>query len=158
VLWKSSQHSSAEASLQSPPFKIYLLLYISTLLLSSDAPDLIMDGCKPPCGCWDLNSWPSEEQSVLLTTEPSLSLSSPSPAHSCKASSCPFFYIINHLQYLFCVFWPPSCPADTPLCSQDVSARESLQTEHGISQTQPWTVREWQWVFGECLSDLPRQL
>ena len=31
-----------------------------------------MDGCEPPCGCWDLNSGPSEEQSVLLTAEPSL--------------------------------------------------------------------------------------
>ena len=34
--------------------------------------DLIMDGCEPLCGCWDLNSGPSEEQSVLLTTESSL--------------------------------------------------------------------------------------
>jgi hypothetical protein len=34
--------------------------------------DLIMDGCEPPCGCWDLNSGLSEEQSVLLTTEPTL--------------------------------------------------------------------------------------
>jgi hypothetical protein len=33
--------------------------------------DLTMDGCEPPCGCWDLNSGPSEEQSVLLTGEPS---------------------------------------------------------------------------------------
>ena len=32
---------------------------------------LITDGCEPPCGCWALNSWPPEEQSVLLTTEPS---------------------------------------------------------------------------------------
>jgi hypothetical protein len=31
-----------------------------------------MDGCEPPCGCWDLNSGPLEEQSVLLTAEPSL--------------------------------------------------------------------------------------
>jgi hypothetical protein len=31
-------------------------------------PHLTMDGC----GCWDLNSRPSEEQSVLLTIEPSL--------------------------------------------------------------------------------------
>ena len=31
-----------------------------------------MDGCEAQCGCWDLNSGPSEEQSVLLTTEPSL--------------------------------------------------------------------------------------
>jgi hypothetical protein len=29
-------------------------------------------GCEPPCGCWDLNSGPLEEQSVLLTAEPSL--------------------------------------------------------------------------------------
>jgi hypothetical protein len=36
------------------------------------ASDLITDGCKPPCGCWDLNSGPLGEQSVLLTTEPSL--------------------------------------------------------------------------------------
>jgi hypothetical protein len=35
------------------------------------ASDLIMDGYEPPCGCWDLNSGPSEEQSVLLTAEPS---------------------------------------------------------------------------------------
>jgi hypothetical protein len=31
----------------------------------------MMGGCEPPYGCWDLNSGPSEEQSVLLTTEPS---------------------------------------------------------------------------------------
>ena len=36
------------------------------------ASDLITDGCEPPCGCWDLNSETSEEQSVLLTTEPPL--------------------------------------------------------------------------------------
>lgn len=44
--------------------------------MSSDTPegasDLITYGCEPPCGCWDLNSGLLEEQSVLLTTEPSL--------------------------------------------------------------------------------------
>ena len=30
-----------------------------------------MDCCEPPCGCWDLNSGPLEEQSVLLIAEPS---------------------------------------------------------------------------------------
>jgi hypothetical protein len=30
-----------------------------------------MDGCEPSCGCWDLNSGPLEEQSTLLTAEPS---------------------------------------------------------------------------------------
>ena len=33
--------------------------------------DLITDGCEPPCGCWELNSGPPEEQSVLLPAEPS---------------------------------------------------------------------------------------
>ena len=36
------------------------------------APDLITDVCEPPCGCWELNSGSLEEQSVLLTAEPSL--------------------------------------------------------------------------------------
>ena len=36
------------------------------------ASDFIIDGCEPPCGCWDLNSGPSAEQSVLLNSEPSL--------------------------------------------------------------------------------------
>ena len=49
---------------------------MSTLWLSLDSPEEgmmnpITDGCEPPCGCWELNSGPLEEQSVLLTTEPS---------------------------------------------------------------------------------------
>lgn len=36
------------------------------------ASDTITDGCEPPCGFWELNSGPLEEQSVLLTTESSL--------------------------------------------------------------------------------------
>ena len=38
------------------------------------APDLITDVYKPPCGCGDLNSGPLKEQTVLLTSEPSLQL------------------------------------------------------------------------------------
>ena len=34
--------------------------------------DPITDGCKPSCGCWELNSGPLEEKSVLLANEPSL--------------------------------------------------------------------------------------
>jgi hypothetical protein len=37
-----------------------------------EALDLITNGCEPPYGCLDLNSGPSEEQSMLLTAEPSL--------------------------------------------------------------------------------------
>jgi hypothetical protein len=33
--------------------------------------DSVTDGCEPPCGYWELNSGPLEEQSVLLTAEPS---------------------------------------------------------------------------------------
>ena len=55
-------------------------MYVSTLLLlqthQKRASDLITDGCESPCGCWDLNSGPLEEQAVLLTTEPS-----PQPHH-----------------------------------------------------------------------------
>jgi hypothetical protein len=55
-------------------------MYMSTPLLSSDTPGesiigsyySITDVCQPPCGCLELNSGPLEEQSVLLTTEPSL--------------------------------------------------------------------------------------
>jgi hypothetical protein len=36
------------------------------------APDLIIDGYEPPYGCWELNSGPLEEQSLLSTYEPSL--------------------------------------------------------------------------------------
>ena len=32
----------------------------------------MIDGCEPPCCCWDLNSGPLEELKVLLTAEPSL--------------------------------------------------------------------------------------
>ena len=32
--------------------------------------DPIIDDCELPCGCWDLNSGPLEEQLVLLTAEP----------------------------------------------------------------------------------------
>jgi hypothetical protein len=38
-------------------------------MLQKREPDLITGGCDPPCGCWDLNSGPLEEQSVLLPTE-----------------------------------------------------------------------------------------
>ena len=36
------------------------------------ASDAITDSYELPCGCWELNSGPQEEQTGLLTTEPSL--------------------------------------------------------------------------------------
>jgi hypothetical protein len=54
--------------------KIYLFIYFMCPLLQTHkrASDPITDGCEPPCGFWELNSGPLEEQSVLLTVEPSL--------------------------------------------------------------------------------------
>jgi hypothetical protein len=54
---------------------IYLIYWVYCCCLQTHkkrALDSITDGCKPPCGCWELNSGPLEEQSVLLTAEPSL--------------------------------------------------------------------------------------
>jgi hypothetical protein len=56
--------------------KIYLFIYLFIICkytvavfrqLQKRASDLIMGGCEPPCGCWDLNFGPSEEQSGALT-------------------------------------------------------------------------------------------
>ena len=60
-------------------FNIYLFIYYVYNILSvcmpagqKRAPDLITDGCEPPCGGWELNSGHLEEQAMLLTSEPSL--------------------------------------------------------------------------------------
>ena len=62
-------------------FVCLLVSYVYSILLPAytlptgqmRAPDLIIDGYKPPCGCWELNSRPLEVHPVvLLTTEPSL--------------------------------------------------------------------------------------
>jgi hypothetical protein len=52
----------------------YLMLVYSSHLQTHQKKtlDLITDGCDSPCGFWELNSGPLEEQSVLLTTEPSI--------------------------------------------------------------------------------------
>jgi hypothetical protein len=54
-------------------FIICIWVHCSCLqTLQKRESDLMTDGCKPPCGCWDLSSGPMEEQLVLLTAEPSL--------------------------------------------------------------------------------------
>ena len=55
-------------------FTYYVHSVLSLCMLAGQqrAPDLIIDGCEPPCGCRELNSGSLEEQSVLLTSEPSL--------------------------------------------------------------------------------------
>jgi hypothetical protein len=53
---------------------LFIIIHKYTVYLQTckkRASDLITGGCEPPCDCWDLNSRPSEEQSVLLHAEPS---------------------------------------------------------------------------------------
>jgi len=75
---------------------IFIFMYMSTLQLSSDTPEEGIGshyGCEPPCGHWDLNSGPLEEQSVLLTTEPSLFVL-PNVATSDKVPSSDFLLFL----------------------------------------------------------------
>ena len=52
---------------------IYLIYECSasktSACLKKRASDPPVDGCEPPCGCWELNPGPLEEQSVFLTTD-----------------------------------------------------------------------------------------
>ncbi|XP_076403139.1 uncharacterized protein LOC143267692 [Peromyscus maniculatus bairdii] len=61
--------TTAEAWLQTPDRR---LTGCATLAGQKRASGLITDGCEPPCGSWELNSGPLEEQPVLSTAEPSL--------------------------------------------------------------------------------------
>ncbi|XP_075811678.1 all-trans retinoic acid-induced differentiation factor isoform X1 [Microtus pennsylvanicus] len=62
MLW--NDHLNGES------FSVFLsVLSACTPAHQKRAPDLITDGCEPPCGCWELNSGPLEEKPVLLTAE-----------------------------------------------------------------------------------------
>ena len=62
---------------------LFFLRFIIISKYTVDTPEEetepITDGCESPCGSWELNSEPLEEQSVLLTTEPSLQPDSSAP-------------------------------------------------------------------------------
>jgi hypothetical protein len=56
---------------------LFIFMYMNSLSACTSeckkrASDHIIDGFEPPCGGWELNSGPSEEQPVLLTSEPFL--------------------------------------------------------------------------------------
>jgi hypothetical protein len=51
---------------------MYMSIPLSLQTHQKRASDPITDGCEPSCGCWELNAGPLEEQTVLLTAEPSL--------------------------------------------------------------------------------------
>jgi hypothetical protein len=48
-------------------------MYVKVRMLDVRFPATgVTDSCELPCGFWELNLGPLEEQSVLLTAEPSL--------------------------------------------------------------------------------------
>jgi hypothetical protein len=58
-----------------PPLPGFWVLFIYLYLLSIDCMKVfdspgtgVTEGCELPCGYWELNSGPLEEQPVLLTT------------------------------------------------------------------------------------------
>jgi hypothetical protein len=53
-------------------YLFYVYKYIVCSYLQRRESDPVTDGCEPPCKCWKLNLGLLEEQSVLLTPEPSL--------------------------------------------------------------------------------------
>ena len=54
------------------------------------------DGWEPPCGCWEMNSGLLEEQSVLLTAEPSQFFRIP----KCSKNACRSGYPRQNLRSL----------------------------------------------------------
>lgn len=58
--------------------KFYLFIFYSWVLciytcMIERASDAVVDGCEPPCGCWELTSGlPEEQAAVLVTPEPPL--------------------------------------------------------------------------------------
>jgi hypothetical protein len=69
----TEKHCLGKTNKQTKRFTYFMLVHCSCLqTYQKRASDPITDGCELPCGCWDLNSGPLEEQSVLLTAEPSL--------------------------------------------------------------------------------------
>ena len=69
------------------------------------AVDLITDGCKPPCGCWELNSGPPEKQRVLLTSEPSLHNLEYYINFISTSFNIPYLFSDSHLK-IFDTFYP----------------------------------------------------
>ena len=65
-------------NLPTPPPRFIYLFYVYEYTVADfrhsrrGLLDPITDGCELPCGCWELNTGPLEEQLVLLTSEPSL--------------------------------------------------------------------------------------
>ena len=79
---------------------LFIFVHCSSLQTHQKrVPDPITDGCEPPCVCWELNSGPLEEQSVLLTAEPSLQ---PPVTPFIRCLTPAASQVCNSLQIAFC--------------------------------------------------------
>jgi hypothetical protein len=81
-------------------FNLCVWVHHCSLHTHKRTSDPIIDGCEPPCGCWELNSGALEEQLVLLTAEPSLQ------PHSCSLWAG--FYANSLFGHCFSLLWVPS--------------------------------------------------
>ena len=69
------------------------------------ASDPITDGHEPPCGCWELNSEPLEEQSMLLITDPFLRDKHTETSFKVFASKTPCFSVsVSGLCVCMCIY------------------------------------------------------
>ena len=120
-----------------------------------------MDGCEPSCGCWDLNSGPLEEQSVLSH------LSSPSIYNSNNFFKFSFesilnFFICETREGAWVPIWLPS--GSGVICEgKGIGAAKSVQQQQRQAgeATQPCLRSEVMasvprlpkvWEFPRCLS------
>ena len=107
--------------------------------------DLITGGCEPPCGCWDLNSGPLEEQSVLLPAEPSRQ---PTKRHFWNKK----IYVYKHTriqqQWVFCwkniqVLEPGDFRKLSEILKDILAAFKFSQLEWGLCQHAWGFVHKW---------------
>jgi hypothetical protein len=71
-LWSVDLVHSCQPHLLQPKDLFIIMSKYTGAVFRSTRRVSLKDSCEPLCSCWDLNSVPLEEQSVLLTTEPFL--------------------------------------------------------------------------------------
>ena len=117
----------------------------------SDSPGTgVTDRCELSCGCWELNPGPLEEQSMLLTTEPSLQ-----PIYHYQAD-LPLSLV------LIAVTMDPSgkqASNDCPLLSVFISSFLHLCIAHEpfhffITSKSPLNISLWRHVCTSCLPNI----
>jgi hypothetical protein len=131
-----------------------------------------MDGCEPPCGCWDLNSWPSEEQSGALThwaISPALywivlcqldTSLNPSEEDSLTEKMCLLLLQVKHVGY-FLGWWlkwknPDHCGGVTPklLVLTAIRSQRKKLGKQGSKQCSSMA-STWAPILGYCSNWIP---